>query len=192
MSLFKTALVGALLLFTGTAGAADWDFGVGVTYASGISDVADLYEENYEAENPGSEVDTVTIPIGVSFYSRYQGDSGMTFNIGAGPAFIIFGDVDHTEIPLSATVGYAFSASGNSTAYVRAGVVVHFVSGDYVEDSEAGSLVALGFENGRNSGVNWGIEVSVDDSEVEFENLTRGRNEKINSYDTQLTLFFLF
>ena len=192
MSFFKTALVGVLLLFTGTAGAAGWDFGVAVTYASGIKDVSDLYEENYEAENPGTEVDTVTIPVGVGFHSRYQADSGMIVNIGAGPAFIIVGDVDHTEIPLSATVGYAFSATGNSTAYIRAGLVTHIVSGDYVEGSEAGTLVALGVENGRNGGVNWGLEISVDDSEVEFENLTTGRNEKFNSYDSQLTLFFLF
>ena len=192
MTLLKTALAATLLLFCGSAAAAGWDFGVGVTYASGISDVADLYEDNYEAENPGSEVDTLTIPVGVSFHSRYRGASGMSVNIGVGPAFIIFGDVDHAEIPLSASVGYAFSPSGDSSAYVRAGIVMHLVSGDYVEDSEAGTLLAVGVENGRNGGVNWGLEVSVDDSEVEFEDLTRGRNEKINTYDTQLTLYFLF
>lgn len=190
MKLYKTILI-TMLLIGGSAQADEWDFGVGVSYVTGISDVVDLYEDNYEAENPG-DVDVFTIPIGVSFVGRYQADSGLMFHVGVGPAFVIVGDADHTEIPFSATVGYAFSPQGDSSAYARVGVVAHSVSGDYVEDSEPGVLAAIGIENGRNGGVNWGLEVSVDDSEVEFENLTTGRNETINTYDTQLTLYFLF
>jgi len=190
MKLLKTVLL-AMLMVTGGVQAGEWDFGVGVSYASGISDVVDLYEDNYEAENPG-DVDTYSIPVGVSFVGRYQASSGLMVHVGAGPAFIIVGDTDHTEIPFSATIGYAFSPQGDSSAYARVGLVAHSVSGDYVEDSDPGTLAAIGVENGRNGGVNWGIEVSVDDSEVEFENLSEGRNETLNSYDTQLTLYFLF
>lgn len=190
MKMIKTVLM-TMLLFVGSAQASEWDFGVGVSYVSGISDVVDIYEDNWEFENSG-EVDTFAIPIGVSFVGRYQADSGLMVHLGVGPAFIIVGDADHTEIPFSATIGYAFSPQGDSSAYARIGVVAHSVSGDYVEDSEPGTLAAIGIENGRNGGVNWGLEVSVDDSEVEFENLTTGRNETINTYDTQLTLYFLF
>ena len=119
MKMFKTVLM-TMLLFAGSAQADEWDFGVGVSYVTGISDVVDLYEDNYEAENPG-DVDVVTIPIGVSFVGRYQADSGMMFHVGVGPAFIIVGDADHTEIPFSATIGYAFSPKGDSSAYARIG-----------------------------------------------------------------------
>lgn len=163
-----------------------------MTYASGITDVVDLYEDNYEAENPSSDVETFAIPIGPGFIGRYEADSGVIFNIGLGPAFLMVGDVDHTEIPVSATIGYIFARDSDTSPYLRLGVVAHSVSGDYVEDSDPGTLAAVGVEFGRNGGLNWGIELSVDDSSVEFEDLSKSGNTEIDTYDQQLTLFFLF
>jgi len=191
MKLFRIIFTTTVLLLAGNVSAGDWDFGVGVSYVTGISDVVDLYEDNFEIEE-SSEVETFSIPIGASFIARYQGDSGVMFNIGVGPAFIIAGDIGHTEIPLSATIGYMFSREGDTSPYVRIGVVDHSVSGDYVESSDSGTLMAIGVEFGRNQGLNWGIELSVDDSSVEFEDLTRAGNTEIDTYDQQLTLFFLF
>jgi len=191
MQLFRIALIAAVLLLAGNANAGDWDFGVGVSYVTGISDVVDLYEDNFEIEE-SDDVETFTIPIGASFVARFQADSGITVNIGVGPAFIIAGDVEHTEIPLSATIGYMFSREGDTSPYIRIGVVDHSVSGDYVESSDSGTLTAIGVEFGRNQGLNWGIELSVDDSSVDFEDFTKAGNTEIETYDRQLTLFFLF
>ncbi|MDH3764161.1 MAG: hypothetical protein OEU50_24535 [Gammaproteobacteria bacterium] len=191
MKLFRIALITAALLLAGNANAGDWDFGVGVSYVTGISDVVDLYEDNFEIEE-SDDVETFTIPIGASFVARFQAESGITVNIGVGPAFIIAGDVEHTEIPLSATIGYMFSREGDTSPYIRIGIVDHSVSGDYVESSDSGMLTAIGVEFGRNQGLNWGIELSVDDSSVEFEDFTKSGNTEIDTYDRQLTLFFLF
>jgi hypothetical protein len=106
--------------------------------------------------------------------------------------FLIAGDVRHTEIPLCATIGYMFSRGGDTSPYVRLGVVDHSVSGDYVESSDSGVLTVIGVEFGRKQGLNWGIELSVDDSTVEFEDLSKAGNTEIETYDRQLTLFFLF
>ncbi len=191
MKLPRIILLTCALVLAGNVNAGEWDFGVGVSYASGISDVADLYEDNLEIEE-SAEVDVIEIPIGASFIARYQADSGLMFNIGIGPAFIIIGDADHTEIPLSATIGYSFFRDGDTSPYIRVGIVDHSVSGDYVESSDSGVLTAIGVEFGRKKGVNWGIELSMDDSSVEFEDLTRAGNTEIDTYDRQITLFFLF
>jgi hypothetical protein len=191
MKIPRIILITATLLLAGNVNAGEWDLGVGVSYVTGISDVVDLYEDNFEIEE-SADVETFSIPIGASFIARYQADSGIIFNIGVGPAFIILGDVEHTEIPLSATIGYSFSRDGDTSPYIRIGVVDHSVSGDYVESSDSGVLTAIGVEFGRQQGLNWGIELSVDDSTVEFEDLTQAGNTEFETYDRQLTLFFLF
>ncbi len=192
MQFLRTIIVITALMLAGTANAGEWKAGVGVTYVSGISDVVDLYEDNYEAENPSTDVETFAIPIGPSFIGRYEADSGIIFNVGLGPAFLMVGDVDHTEIPISATIGYVFARDGNTSPYIRVGVVTHSVSGDYVEDSDPGTLTAIGVEFGRNGGLNWGIELSADDSTVEFEDLSKAGNTELETYDQQVTVFFLF
>ena len=170
-----------LLMLAFNANAGDWQFGFGVTYASGISDVADLYEANLEANPFIDSADVSEFPVGVGFRTRYQGDSGITMDIGIGPLFLILGDASHTEIPLSATVGYAFVHSANTSPYARIGVSHHIVSGDFVESSEPGLFGAVGIEFGRNEGVNWGLELSVDDSTVEFLDLSQAGNIEINT-----------
>ena len=192
MILFKTILIGSALLIISPVKAGEWNFGVGINYVSGVSDVADIYEDNLNTNPFVVDTEVILIPIGPSFISRYQADSGITVNIGLGPVFVIIGDASHTEVSFSATVGYSFNKDGDTSPYIRAGAVVHSVSGDYVVSSDPGSLVAIGVEFGRNQGLNWGIELSVDDSTVVLEDLTQPGNVELNSYDTQLTVFFLF
>ena len=192
MILSRIIILASMLLAAAAANAGEWKFGVGVSHVSGMSDVLDIYEKNFEAENSFTEVELVGIPIGPGFVSRYLADSGLMFNIGIGPGLIILGDLSHTEIPVSATIGYMFSRGGNSSPYIRLGVVAHSVSGDYVVTSDPGSLAAIGMEFGINRGLNWGIELSADDSTVEFLDLTKSGNTELNTYDRLLTLFFLF
>ena len=192
MILSRIIILASMLLAAAAANAGEWKFGVGVSHVSGMSDVLDIYEKNFEAENSFTEVELVGIPIGPGFVSRYLADSGLMFNIGIGPGLIILGDLSHTEIPVSATIGYMFSRGGNSSPYIRLGVVAHSVSGDYVVTSDPGSLAAIGMEFGLNRGLNWGIELSADDSTVEFLDLTKSGNTELNTYDRLLTLFFLF
>lgn len=191
MNLCKAILIGSALLLISPVKAGEWDYGVGVSYVSGISDVADVYEDNLNT-GPFTSVDVILIPIGPGFVSRYQADSGITVNLGVGPVFLIAGDASHTEVSFSATVGYSFNKDGDTSPYIRVGAVAHSVNGDYVVSSDPGLLAATGVEFGRNQGLNWGIELSVDDSTVVLEDLTGPGNIELNSYDTQLTLFFLF
>lgn len=192
MTIYKVIPSIFLLMLAFNVNAGEWQFGFGVTYASGISDVADLYEDNL-ADGPFVDsVEVYEFPVGVGFRSRYQADSGITVDIGVGPLFVMLGDASHTEIPLSATVGYAFAASANTSPYARLGVSHHFANGDYVESSEPGLLGAVGIEFGRNEGLNWGIELSVDDSTVEFLDFSQVGNSELNSYDTQLSVYFMF
>ncbi len=181
----------AALLSSGHVNAGEWDLGIGVSYVSGISDVTDIYEDNLETD-AFVEVDVVSIPVGAGLMARYRTESGIIVDLGVGPAFLIAGDASHQEIPFSATVGYSFLPGGEMSPYIRFGVVSHYVDGDYVESSEAGNLVAIGMEFNRDERSTWGIELSTNDSTVEFEDLTRAGNTEINSYDQQLTLFILF
>lgn len=192
MNLVKLTLMSLALLFAGSVNAGEWKLGVGVSHVSGVSDVGDVYEDNLNANPFVLAVDVIAIPIGAAVFSRYQGDSGMTINIGIGPVFIIAGDASHTEVPISATIGYGFAKNGDTSPYIRVGAVAHSVSGDYVVSSDPGMFAAVGIEFGRNQGSNWGLEFSVDDSTVVLEDLTQPGNKEINSYDTQITVFFMF
>ena len=191
MKLFRIVYVTSALLFGASVNAGEWAYGVGASYVSGISDVVDLYEDNFETES-SSSVESFSIPIGAGFVSRYEADSGLIFNLGIGPAFVISGDISHTEVPFSATLGYMFARNSDASPYIRVGPIAHYASGDYVESSEAGVLTAVGIEFGRRQGLNFGLEISVDSSSVEFEDLRQSGNRDIDTYDRQLTLFFLF
>ena len=144
----------------------DWqliELRLGVAYASGVSDITDLYEDNLRLEGFDADVD-LKLPLGIAAGVRYDWASGMRGDLGLGPMFFIGGDVDHFELPLTATVGYNFLRDGQYSPYVRAGLTHHFVSGDYYSSSNPGVFVAAGLDF-----THFSIEVAVDRSEVEFD-----------------------
>jgi hypothetical protein len=92
----------------------DWqliEWRLGVAYASGVSDITDLYEDNLRLEGFDADVD-LKLPLGIAAGVRYDWASGMRGDLGLGPMFFIGGDVDHFELPLTATVGYNFLRDG--------------------------------------------------------------------------------
>lgn len=206
----KSGLLIALfcLGFAFTAQAGQWRVGPGIAFATGISDVTDIYEENYNNTHTTTQVDVqFLLPIGLGVQGTYTWDSGLRVDMGLGPLFIIrdtgTGDVDsgldYTEVPVNATVGYTFIPSGQVSPYIRAGVSYHFASGDYVQGSSPGLFGAVGLEFMRTRIASVSLEVAFDQSKVEFDRYKRNSfgvvtysTEKIKTYDTVIGLFVKF
>jgi hypothetical protein len=94
-----------LLAFAGPAQAIEWR--LGLSYASGVSDVPDLYEDNLRLAGREAEVD-LKFPVGIAASFLYDWTSEWRTDIGIGPVCAIGGDVKHLEVPLAATLGYNF------------------------------------------------------------------------------------
>lgn len=187
--------IAAILLMAVSSAAQALEWRLGVAYASGLSDVTDLYEENLRLAGFDANVD-LKIPIGVAASMTYDWASGVRADVGLGPAFLIGGDVEHFEMPLSATVGYNFLRLSHASPYVRAGLVYHFVSGDLYSSSKPGVLAAAGVDF-----THFTLEVSLDQSEVEFDSLSCGNgagsdcrltSTRLNTYDFLASFFWRF
>jgi len=185
------------LLTCGSARAADWRFPVGLSYVSGFDDVVDLCEDNLEEE--GYDVDTWDFPVGVSFHPYVQFDNGFRVGTGIGPLMVILGDVDHLDIPLNVNAGYTFVPSADVSPYIRAGIMYHVATGDYVEGSTPGFFGAVGMEFLRQSPVGFGFEIALDTSEIELEKYERSGyygysedKEDIEPIDVMFTIYAVF
>lgn len=191
------AIAFALTFVATIAQADEWKISVGGAFVSGISDVADLYEENMEREQE-ADVDVILIPIGVAFKMHKQHDNGFRYGFGAGPMFIVAGDASHFELPLSLGVGYTFAPNSASSPYFQIGVVHHIASGDYVESSNPGAYASLGMEFSRDNTVSYALELFIDRSELEFEIVANNwsestsKNKTLNSYDIGLAFYVMF
>jgi preprotein translocase subunit Sec61beta len=167
---------------------------IGVAYATGLSDVADLHEDNLNASGLEADVD-LKVPLGLAGGVTYDWPSGMRFDLTLGPTFFIGGDVSHSELPLGATIGYNFMREADISPFVRAGIVQHFASGDYETGSSPGLVVAAGVDFQRVT-----IEVAFDDSEVDFEFAecdANGANctpavRSLNTYDVIASVYWRF
>lgn len=191
----KTATFAAscLLLVSSAAQAGDWGFEVGVSYVTGIGDVADHYEENLERAGYDVEVD-VRVPIGLGAKARYSWNSDVRVDLGLGPMFFISGDVNHFELPVSTTLGYSFLAGTGFSPYVRAGLVYHYVDGDQYSGTSPGLLAAVGIEL-----THFSFELATDRSEVEFDALEcvapaacQLSKRELNTYDFIASVFYRF
>jgi hypothetical protein len=188
--------------------AGEWRVGPAISVVTGVDDVGDIYEENYNNTHTFTQVEVkYVLPIGIGVQGTYTWDSGVRLDMGLGPLFFMSdtgdGDVDtgldHTEVPISATVGYTFIPSGTVSPYVRAGFAYHFASGDYVEGSTPGLLAAVGLEFMRESFASVSLELAVDKSTVEIERFSRGlggvvtrRLEDVNTYETIIAVIIKF
>lgn len=162
-----------------------WYNQIGLSFASGISEVADIYEDNLESSLFVDEVDVTLVPIGASYSGHYQYESGLRTGLGIGPLFLILGDASHTEAPMNANIGWTFAPKEKFSPFISIGMSKHFVSGDYVSSDSAGTFFEAGFTYKK-----YGVKVVLDKSEVEFE--TTNGLKSINSYDTVVTLFTQF
>lgn len=191
------ALVGGL----STAHAGEWRVGPGISVVTGLNDVMDLYENNYNNTHTLYKASTEWIlPFGLAVQGTYQWESGLRLDLGAGPFFMVSSDddnvdLDHYELPVSATIGYTLLPQATVSPYLRAGLAHHLASGDYVEGSSPGLLAAAGIEFARRSFVSFGLEVAMDDSTVEFERYAPGGARdtvELNTYDVLVTFYVKF
>jgi hypothetical protein len=184
----------ALLVSFGTmAHAGEWRLPVGIMYISGLDDLADQTEDNLEAE--GNDADTAQgLPAGVSFQPYYEFDSGLGLGAGLGPVIFFTGDADLIGIPINVCARYALLPKSSLTPYVRAGVSMPLVNGDYIKDRKPGFLGAVGLEFMRDKIVNMGFEVGYDSSIIEMEDKTRttGETEEIEPVGFMVSLFAVF
>lgn len=189
-----------LALFVGNAQAAEaqwrhaFEWRVGVAYASGVSDVTDLYEENLRLSGLDADVD-LKFPLGIAAGVSYDWASGVRADLSLGPTFFIGGETEHFELPLGATLGYNFARNADVSPYVRGGVIHHFASGDFDASSNPGLFVAAGLDFTR-----FTIEVALDDSEVEFDTadcnedgtLCQPTTKTLNTYEVIASVFWRF
>ena len=191
MKVFKAIIFLMFFSYSLMSHAADWKNAVGLTYASGIQDVADFYER-YLEQDGFVETEVVTIPVGISYRGFSQFESGLRLGAGVGPVFLILGDVEHTEVAVNAHVGYTLFSNASVAPYVNLGVVHHFVSGDLENGSSPGLLAAIGIEFNRNGAVSFVLELAVDKSEVTLFDVRTSSDVDINTYDTTITFALMF
>lgn len=181
-----------LFAFAGSAHAVEWR--LGLSYASGVSDVADLYEDNLRLDGREANVD-LKFPVGVAASFVYDWTTEWRTDIGVGPVFAIGGDVRHLEVPLSATIGYQFLPYSRYSPYVRGGVIHHFASGDQYDSSTPGLYLAAGVDF-----THFTLELATDQSKVTFDRLrcpdgggacTLGTTE-LSTYDIIASFYWRF
>ena len=183
----------ALLLFAFAGAAQAMEWRLGISYASGVSDVADLYEDNLRLDGREADVD-LKFPLGVAASFVYDWTTEWRSDFGVGPIFAISGDVEHIEIPVSATIGYNFLPYSQYSPYVRGGLIHHFASGDQYDSSTPGLFLAVGVDF-----THFALELATDQSEVEFDRLfcdTAGDCDlgttKLNTYDVLFSFYWRF
>jgi hypothetical protein len=168
-----------LFLVNYPASAAEWRFPLGFTYASGISDVKDLFEDNLKAK--GYIVDTgFDWPVGLSFQPYMQFENGIGVGFGFGPMMFIivdssYGSDDDTffNLPINLDLRYTFMPSSKISPYVRGGLRYNIASGEYVESAKVGLFGAAGIEFARKNRIGFGFELAYDSSQIEFEKYRR-------------------
>jgi hypothetical protein len=176
--ILQMLLASGLLLtlpMTATATAGEWRIPFGLSYMGGAADFLGQIEDNLEAE--GYTTDTFIWPVGVTVQPYYEFDFGLGIGFGAGPTTVLTGDADAFLLPLNASLRYAILPWAKVTPYVRAGVSQTIASGDYIEGSSPGYVVAFGAEFLRHKQVGVGIEIGYDSSVVEMEDLEEGPDE---------------
>lgn len=180
-----------VLAFAGPAEAMEWR--LGVSYASGVQDVADLYEDNLRLDGREANVD-LKFPLGIAASFLYDWTTEWRTDVGVGPVFAIGGDVRHFEVPLSVTMGYQFLPYSQYSPYLRAGVIHHFASGDQYDSSTPGLFAAVGVDF-----THFTLELATDQSKVTFDRLrcpaggscTLG-TEDLNTYDLLVSFYWRF
>jgi hypothetical protein len=184
-----------------TACAGNWRFPVGIVYSTGPQDVADLYDENRKNEGKTTDSGSI-IPIGLNFSPYYRLDNGLGFGLGFGPDFGRLdedenGDMDisYLNFPVHVDMRWAYLPKGGGfSPYIRLGMRKNIAQGDDVVEGKVGPFGGIGFEYLRPKGVvDFGLEIIVDKSEVEFEVVDEfGNKSSTTTLETQKTLITFY
>jgi hypothetical protein len=177
----RIALALSLATAPALAGDGHWNYGVGLTYASGLKDVKDFYEKEYNAYS-------VTIsPVGLVFMPSYEWKNGFMICADLGPTMLAMGDISYTDVPVGLGAGFVFMPTQNISPYIRAGIRHHIANGDNVEESKTGAFAALGLEFSRKSSIHWGFEAAIDTSVVKFKSSDQIYNPVSGTYGDVFT-----
>lgn len=182
---------------TNTSLGGEMRYQINLSYVDGLDDLGDLYEDNWEQERLDegywyADADIVVLPVGLSFHPYYQWDSGLRIGAGIGPIVWVYGDVDHFEMPLSATAGYALNPSDPVTFYVFGGPSYHVTSGDYVDNSNIGGVVGAGVELIKKDNLVVGVEASYDSASLDIDDIRGGGTKEIATTEFSVGVFILF
>lgn len=206
---FSKRAVVFCILFVGfvaseTALAGNWRFPVGIVYAKGLDEIADLYEQNRENEGESTDSSSV-LPISFNFSPYYRLDNGLGFGLGFGPDYGRLDeddqgnlDITYYNMPVHIDMRWAYLPKGGGfSPYIRLGMRKNFAQGDDVVEGKIGPFGGIGFEYLRPKGVvDIGLELSVDKSEVEFEVVdefgNKSSTKNIQPHKTMVTFYLIF
>jgi hypothetical protein len=151
---------------------------------------ADTYEETYNNTHRYSQADAeaFVIPIGIQVGAIFKFAYGGRMDLLFGPAVIMLGDAEYTDIPFSFTLGHEVEIGSRVALYARGGVAAHFVSGDYDPQSTPGFVAAVGAEFLHDRKASVGVELGVDTTKVDFRRYN-GTREEFNAHGVMLSIF---
>lgn len=187
------ALAGALASLLACApahaddAAAETRWQVGLSYASGLSDLRDKLEAN----NPGLTTKQL-LPLGLTAAVYRDFGNGMAIGGSIGPAVVATGDVSFTIIPLALDLRYVFSRGEKSRIYGRLGVEKAFVSGDLVSSGSTGGVLGVGMEFAAPGRSGWGVEATLHSTQVNVNGNLGHRAQEARPYAGSLGVFFAF
>jgi hypothetical protein len=170
----------------------------GLTYASGLKNVADQLKTNFGVDN------SFTWPIGFKLSAYAKTPSGFAFGGGFGPAEFI--DVkDHTHyyhnyddnqwsyiIPVFADVRYYLPKNGALAPYVRVGACYPISGGDQIGSGTPGPIAAIGAHVWEHRILAVGVEAGYDASQVEVKGGFLHQAEKVRPTEFTLSVFAVF
>ena len=139
----------------------DFRFPVGLTFSSGLIDLADYVEDR-----TGDDVSNVPISLSLAPYYEFAHGSRVGIDLGPAAIVIVNSDIVYWDVPVALAYGFTFLPKASVSPYVRGGVKYHIANGDWVDDSKPGIFAAAGVEFFRKSPVGLGLEVGYDGSEV--------------------------
>jgi hypothetical protein len=186
-----------------TAKAGSFHFPVGLTYASGITDVANAIEDSYERAGFNMS-DNWVVPLGLTFDPYYEFDFGLGVGLNLGPTAVVSVWMDNDDyyydsddarisyiIPVGAHLRYTFLRSKIVSPYLKVGFRYPIAGGDDIDSSRIGPYGAIGIEVWRTRRIGFSVEFGYDASEV----IVRGpdaRNQTITFGGYMLSVSALF
>jgi hypothetical protein len=189
-----------------SAPAGQFFFPVGLSYSYGSQQATDKLADFYR--NDGFNVDTTSVPIGLSFNPFYEWDNGLGVGLSLGPmAFLavdenIYYGLAHTDttrfsyaVPFGGFVRYTLFRDKTVSPYVRVGVKYPFAGGDNLEAANVGPFGVVGVDLWRHHKVGMSVEVGYDASQVRVKYTTTAGNslsDKVTFAGFTATLSVLF
>jgi hypothetical protein len=160
---------------------------VGITAASGYSDLRDKIEAN----NPGLDIQQLTV-AGLEFSGYYLTASGLAFGAAIGPAALASGDYDYRIVPISIGARWQFTRSDSAAMYLGAAAEKYFVGGDLIDDGSAGVAITFGMEFSQPRGMGWGFEIGGHTATVKVKATPFGGEKTAKPGQARIGVFFLF